>query len=335
MATKWAICGAGQISNDLCLCLNSLPQTEHKILAVSAKDIDRAKEFAQRHNIPQSFGSYEELLNVPDIDVVYVGNIHPHHVETCLLFINAGKNVLCEKPLSLTLEGCSRVLSAVKEKGVFFLEGWWSRFFPVYKLLRDEVFNKGTIGDVKLIEASFCGLKLTPERLEKWKLGGGGLTDIGAYGIQVANIFFKEKPNDIKATATLTKTGEDKSGAILLKYSNDSLACLTYCMETPDGSNHLIVRGTKGNIFIPDQFWCPSQVIINGTLIKCPLPDVQNKESFKFSGSEGLIYEIQHVRECLLKGSKECPEMRHQDSETIMSILHEVSRQCGMNYSKL
>ncbi|XP_059161971.1 trans-1,2-dihydrobenzene-1,2-diol dehydrogenase-like isoform X2 [Physella acuta] len=333
--TNWAICGAGQISNDFCICVNSLPKTEHSILAIAAKDQARAKEFASLHSIPKSFGSYEELLQVPNLDIVYIGTIHPFHVETCLLFLNAGINVLCEKPVALSMEGCHKVLDAAKKNNVLFVEGWWSRFFPVYKFMREEVLVKGAIGDVKIIEASFCGPKLTQKRLDKWQLGGGGLTDIGAYGIQAANMFFKGKPSIVKAEVAYTETGEDKSGVILLKYPSGQLACLNYSMETAEGVNHLIIRGTKGNVVIPDKLWCPTQVYINGKKHEFQLPEVKDKEKFNFTNCEGFTYEIQCIRECLLRGDKECSTVPHEDTEVIMSVLTDVLKQVGIKYSSL
>lgn len=332
MATRWAICGAGKISHDFCLAVSSLPKTDHQIVAVAARDKDSAESFAAEFDIPKSFGSYEELASLPDVDVVYIGTIHINHVENSLLFINAGKSVLCEKPMSLTLEGCQKVLKAAQEKGVLFVEAIWSRFFPVYKFIQDYV-RSGEIGNVVTVQATFNVNIASVPRVNDPNLGGGGLLDLGIYVVQAANLVMKGKPEKIIAECSKTASGVDKTGALILRYPNDRFASLSYSIEAAQGANSLSIRGDEGVIVIPDLFWCPTRVVLPDNSVKYfELPAVEDGKQFVFSNSQGLAYEAQGVRDCLLKGLKESPYISHEDSETIHYIMQEILDQFEIKY---
>ncbi|GFO27976.1 trans-1,2-dihydrobenzene-1,2-diol dehydrogenase [Plakobranchus ocellatus] len=326
--TRWGILGAGKIAMDFCTCLSALP--EHQIIAVAARSKDRANQFASEFDIPKAHSSYQEVMNDPDIDIVYVSTIHINHVELSLAAINAGKNVLCEKPMSLTLEGCQKVLAAAKEKNILFVEGIWSRFFPVYKFIGEQI-ESGALGDVHTVQASFTQCIWTVDRISKKELGGGGLMDLGVYLAQAAELVFKGKPKLIQTQGSLSDEGVDKCAVITLKYPGNKFAQLYYDTEVSGGANSLTIRGTKGNLHIPDCFWCPDRVVMEGNQVKYfQLPTIQDK--LEFINSQGFCYQIQGIRECLLKGLKECPEVSHESSETIMYILTEVQRQLGVSY---
>ncbi|CAL1546233.1 unnamed protein product [Lymnaea stagnalis] len=330
MATRWGICGAGKISYDFCLCLRSLPREEHEIVAVAARDKGRAEEFATRFEVGQSYGSYEELAQNPNIDVVYIGTIHTQHVENSLLFINAGKNVLCEKPMALSLEGCKKVLTAAKQKGVFFAEAFWSRHFPAYKFIQEQI-KSGQIGEVVLVEATFAVPILHVPRLFDLELGGGGLMDIGCYTVQAANLIFKGKPELIVAHGSKAESGADKTAVILLKYPGEKFATLAYSTEGSQGANHFTIHGTKGNLVIPDSFWYPTRVVVRENDVKYfQLPSIEDLEGSTFGNAQGFVYQAKCIRQCLLKGEKECEAIPHEDSETIMYIMEEALKQLGI-----
>ncbi|KAL0167462.1 hypothetical protein M9458_035684, partial [Cirrhinus mrigala] len=122
MATRWGICGAGNISHDFCVALKTLPPEDHKIAAVAARSLERAEKFAKTHEIPIVYGSYQELLKDPNIDVVYMGTMHTHHLQAGLMFLNGGKNVLCEKPFAMNLREVKQLVSAARENNVFLME---------------------------------------------------------------------------------------------------------------------------------------------------------------------------------------------------------------------
>ncbi|XP_034076676.1 trans-1,2-dihydrobenzene-1,2-diol dehydrogenase-like isoform X2 [Gymnodraco acuticeps] len=122
MATRWGICSSGKISHDFTVALKTLPPEDHQVVAVAARELEDAQQFATKHSISRVYGSYEELARDPDIDVVYIGVIHPYHLSTCLLFTNAKKNVLCEKPLAMNTKKMKEILSSAKRNDVFLME---------------------------------------------------------------------------------------------------------------------------------------------------------------------------------------------------------------------
>ncbi|KAF7238825.1 Trans-1,2-dihydrobenzene-1,2-diol dehydrogenase [Varanus komodoensis] len=328
-ATRWGICSAGKIAHDFLVALKTLPPEEHQVVAIASRDLSRAQEYARRHGIAKAYGSYTELAEDPSVDVVHIGVINPYHLSTALLFIRAGKNVLCEKPLGMNGAEVDTMVQAAREKKVFFMEGLWSRFFPASEKIRS-ILSQGSIGEVMLLHAEFGSPQLAIPRCVEKELGGGGLLDIGCYCVQLACMVFNgEKPESILASGFLHDTGVDKTASIILNYSGDRQAVLT-CTMTARMPNRASINGVKGVIEIPSPFWCPTELVVNGQKVEFPLPTPS--QQLYFTNSAGLRYEAEHVRQCLLKGLKESPVLTHADSKLVNSILEEARRQVGALY---
>ncbi|XP_073512568.1 trans-1,2-dihydrobenzene-1,2-diol dehydrogenase-like [Phyllobates terribilis] len=327
MATRWGICSAGKISHDFVVALQTLPAQGHQVAAVAARDLERAKGFAQNHNIPKVYGTYEELAKDPDVDIVYVGAIHPAHRDLVLLFFDQGKNVLCEKPMAMNLTEVKEIISAARKHNVFLMEAFWSRFFPVYEEIRS-LIHKKVIGEVNVVRAEFGVNLLAVARSVEKELGGGAILDIGCYCIQFASMVFNgEKPESITAKGFLHDTGVDETVTIILQYSGKRQAILT-CTMVSELPNQAVISGTKGIIQIPSSMWSPTSLIVNGKETKFTLP--LTTTPLNFNNSTGLSYEAEHVRQCLLKGLKESPIMSLAESELLASIMQEVHTQLGI-----
>ncbi|XP_062860523.1 trans-1,2-dihydrobenzene-1,2-diol dehydrogenase [Trichomycterus rosablanca] len=329
MVIRWAICSAGKISHDFTVALKSLPADQHQVVAVAARNLKRAEEFAQKHSIPRVYGSYEELVKDPEIDVVYVGTIHPHHLSVSLLFLNAKKNVLCEKPLAMNLREVQELVAAAKMNNVFLMEAVWTRFFPasleISRLLAEEA-----VGEVKLVRAEFGVAIMKIRRSVEKELGGGALLDIGIYCLQFALMVFNgEKPECIQATGVCLDNGADESMVITLKFSQGRIAVCT-CTIALDLPNEAVIFGTKGTIRVPTHMWCPTSLIVNGKETDYPVPEPYLPTNF--INSTGMRYEAEEVRRCLLQGLKESPCMSHVDSALLAEIMDECRRQVGVKY---
>ncbi|KAF4101062.1 hypothetical protein G5714_017494 [Onychostoma macrolepis] len=308
MAIRWGICSAGKISHDFTVALKTLPAENHQVLAVAARELKHAQEFAQKHSIPRSYGSYEELAKDPEIDVVYVGNIHPHHLSVGVLFMNAKKNVLCEKPLAMNLKEVQELIASAKKNNVFLMEAVWTRFFPV-SLEIGRLLSRG----------------------EK-ELGGGALLDIGIYCVQFVLMAFNgEKPETIQATGVCLDTGVDEAMVVTLKFSGQRLAVCT-CTITAELPNEAVIVGTKGTIKVPAHMWCPTSLVVNGVETQYPVPEPSLP--LNFINSTGMCYEAEEVRRCLLNGLKESSRMSHADSALLAEIMDEARRQVGVVYSQ-
>ncbi|KAL8623985.1 hypothetical protein ACOMHN_040611 [Nucella lapillus] len=330
MATRWGICSTGLIANDFCSALKSLPSSEHEVVAVAGRQKESADQFAAKYGIPAAYGSYQELANDPRVEIVYVGTIHPCHFTACTLFLDHGKHVLCEKPVTMNLDQCRQLTAKAKDKQLFFMEGFWSRFFPAVHRMQ-EAIKEGTLGHINFLRASFCIPATTVSRLTKKALGGGALMDIGCYLVQFADLVFREAPESTMAVGELNEDGLDKIGTIVLKYKGGSMAVLLYSTDNAVGHNSLTLYGTKGNLQLEEPFHAPTKIRLpSGETEDFPLPE--SPYSYTFVNSQGFIYQARCVRECLQKGLLECPRMPHADSIAIMTILEEVQRQLGIDY---
>ena len=187
MSTRWGIAGTGTIANRFA---EALAQVDDATLAaVGSRSAERAAEFASRFGSTTAHASYESLADDPDVDVVYVATPHSRHLLDTLLFLQADKHVLCEKPLALSGGQGRRMVDAARARGLFLMEAMWSRFLPTYRTLV-EVLEQGRIGEPLLVEADFgFGRPVAPEhRLFDLSLGGGGLLDLGIYPVQLCSL---------------------------------------------------------------------------------------------------------------------------------------------------
>ncbi|XP_050599660.1 trans-1,2-dihydrobenzene-1,2-diol dehydrogenase-like isoform X4 [Bombus affinis] len=140
MFIHWGITGAGKISHDFVTCLRTLPESEHVVLAVAARELSRAQNFSSLHKTKKAFDNYIELAEDKNIDVVYIGTLHPQHFDIAKLMLNHGKHVLCEKPLTMNLKQTTELINLAKQKKLFVMEGIWSSScFPIYETLKKEI----------------------------------------------------------------------------------------------------------------------------------------------------------------------------------------------------
>ncbi|XP_014849835.1 PREDICTED: uncharacterized protein LOC106922158 isoform X3 [Poecilia mexicana] len=331
MATRWGICSAGKISHDFTVALKTLPAEDHQVVAVAARKLENAQEFANKHSISRVYGSYEELARDPDIDVVYVGVIHPYHLSACKLFINAKKNVLCEKPLAMNAKEVKEILDSAKKNNVFLMEAVWTRFFPASVQIRN-LLAQGEIGEVKMVRADFCVPLLHVPRSVQKDLGGGALLDLGIYCLQfISMVYNGEKPESIQASGICLETGVDESVAVILKYSKNRMATFT-CSAGVQLPNDAIIAGTKSKIQVPSPMWCPTSLVVNEKVTQYPVPEPSLP--LNFTNSTGMCYEAEEVRQCLLKGLKESPVMPHADSLLLAEMEDEIRQQVGVVYSQ-
>jgi predicted dehydrogenase len=175
---RWGILGTGAIARQFVQGLNSLPEAE--VLAVGSRSRASAEKFADKRGIPRRQAGYDDLASDPDVDVVYVATPHPFHAENAALCLEAGKAVLCEKPFCVNAAEAERVVGLAREKGLFLMEGMWTRFFPLMEEVR-RMISEGAIGELRMLNVDF-GFRadLDPTtRLFDPKLGGGALLDVG------------------------------------------------------------------------------------------------------------------------------------------------------------
>lgn len=318
---RWGIIGPGNIANRFVEGARAVPDTV--VLAVGSRNLERANAFADRWNIPKRYGSYEELVTDPDVDIVYVATPHPFHAPCSLLAIEAGKAVMCEKPFTVNAREAQSVVDAARRKGVFVMEAMWTRFFPLMARLRDLIAG-GEIGEVRLIQADF-GFRaaFNPEgRLFNPHLAGGGLLDVGVYPISLASMILGV-PNRVSGLATLGETGVDESASVCLGYPSGALASLTtgVRVSTPHVAD---ICGSDGSVHIPSPWWVPERMTVRkgrSTIEYCE-PKL----------ASGFEYEIAEAGRCLREGLKESPILPLDESVAIMDTMDQLRALWGVRY---
>ena len=265
---KYGILGAGRIAARFSSCFEQNLVPGATLCAVASSDPQRAARFAQEHGIPRSYGSHEELLADPEIDVVYIATINSLHYECCVQAIRAGKHVLCEKPLVLTGAEARSLASLAAEHHVFLMEAMWTRFLPAIQTARRWV-DEGRIGRLLCISANLCAGRDPKEyaRLFDPALGGGAFYDLGVYAFSCAQYFAQGHTlSNIVPHCVPSGTGVDGSTFLTLSYE-DGLTAHLKCSIQFSADNSLYLCGDQG-LIAPCFNWAQRT-----ELYAYPLPD--------------------------------------------------------------
>ncbi|MCM8536596.1 MAG: Gfo/Idh/MocA family oxidoreductase [Lentisphaeraceae bacterium] len=317
---NWGILGAGVIASKLAKGIN---QTDAAVLyAVGSRDVSKSQDFAREYGAEKAFGSYEELCQCPDIDVIYIATPHSFHKEHTMLALNNGKNVLCEKPFSLNLQDSEEMLSLAKSKGLFLMEAMWTCLLPGMKKLQ-ELLSGGAIGQVLYMEADFGFQEPFDKnaRLFNPQLGGGALLDVGIYPLTLATFLFG-KPKKVTANARMGQSGVDELSCYNLEFENRVIANLSASIAV-ETSHSATIYGTEGTIHIPADWWLMEKLIItNGS---------KREIDTSYEGSE-YTFEVQEVCDCLFNGQTESQTLPHDWTRGIMSLMDQIRADIGLVY---
>jgi predicted dehydrogenase len=318
---RWGIVSTGGIATRFARAMPNVVGGE--LVAVASRSKEGASRFAAEFGIGRAHGSYEALAADPEVDAVYIGTPHSRHAADSILFLEAGKHLLCEKPFTLNAAQAHRVLEAAKRNNRFVMEAMWSRFLPAYEVI-GRLLREETIGQALLVEADFgFRREIDPtHRLFDLAQGGGALLDLGIYPVQLSTLVFGP-PDRIKAEANVGRTGVDEDVAALLHHPGGGLSVLKASLRTPMTCTARIT-GTAGLIEIPAFMHCPDTITVVGPagreLIEC-----------SWEG-EGLRFEIDEVNRCLAAGAVESDRMPGTETLLLQRILDEIRSQIGVVY---
>ncbi|KAK9811631.1 hypothetical protein WJX72_007301 [[Myrmecia] bisecta] len=345
---KWGFADKAQIAEDFIEALSLLPGPE--LAAVASRKVDdgeleAAQEFAKKHGVQRVYGTYKELAEDPDVELVYVSNIHVAHKDTVLLMLEHGKHVLCEKPLAVNARDTKEMVNKAREKNLFFAAGLWSRFFPAVQKIR-ELIQCGTIGEVGYFHADFL-LQMGEEvkRLYTPEMGGGALLDIGMYPIAMGSwVFGQRRPDAVQAMAVMHPNRIDTTGVVNLRYGERSMSTVTYSMALPTAPIVGVIHGSKGRITIHDKMHCPTKITveIHG---KEPFdlefsppekpPEISHGDAeggWNFEGSMGFVYEAMAIHSAVVSGVKELKDVSNDEMVMLMEVTDEIRKQIGVTY---
>ena len=305
MATNWGILATGRIAHKFADALK-LSDTG-KLVAVGSRTLDSASKFAAAWGDPTAHGSYQELIDDPNVDAIYVSTPHPQHAEWTIKTLNAGKAVLCEKPLGLNHPEVMAMVDAAQENQCFLMEAFMYRCHP-QTLKLAELIQEGVVGDIRHIHATFgFHAPFNPEgRLFASELAGGGIMDVGCYPISLTRLIAGSEPIALHASGVLAETGVDLYSAALLTFENGiSAHVATGVGQQLD--NTVKVFGTKGQIRV-QQPWIGSTDWQFDLLVGNEVTDVSG------TSKNPYVCEIDEVDRCLTVGILESPRMNWEDS---------------------
>lgn len=318
----WGVLGTGRIANKFAEGLRHAPGA--RLIAVGSRSKESAETFGDRHNVEHRHIGYEELAANPEVDVIYIGSPHTYHHSHTKLALDAGKNVLCEKPFTINATEATDLVRLARSRSLFLMEGMWTRFFPIMEVLRSLLEEK-VIGEPQMLVADL-GIRRTPEsrpRLFAPELGGGALLDVGIYPISFASFLFG-KPARIESLAEFGEYEVDEQAGILLGHHAGQLAILYGAIRT-ETPKEAIILGAKGSIRLHANFVKPSKLTL----------EVYGKFTRDYEipiEGNGMHYEAIDVMNCLRAGAGESETMPLDESVSIMETMDAVRAQWGFVY---
>lgn len=311
---RWGIIGAGKIAHRFVMGLKH--EKNSRLAAVSCRTYEKAKTFADQYSCPVAYGGFENIVNDPNIDAVYVAVPHAYHLEWVIRCLKAGKAVLSEKPLALNAEEVEKIITVQKEMGVLCMEAMKTRFVPMYEEIM-HILDEGTIGEVKDVSTSFCSLVDSNDTKGYYMqpVGGGALLDVGIYCASWIAAISKKIP-DLKWLRADVRNGVDIYTDATL--SDGSALFHLECALDRKKERMMVITGTKGTITVP-QFHRPVSSEIR--LLDNQCFTIENPYEY-----DDMYSEIHHFTELLIHGKTESDIMPLSESLQCAKILDTIKK---------
>ncbi|MCO7127173.1 Gfo/Idh/MocA family oxidoreductase [Sporolactobacillus shoreicorticis] len=315
---NWAIIGPGAIAAEFAQTLHA---SGRKIYGVGSRSLERAQAFANKNHIEKAYGNYDELLNDPAIDIIYLSTPHSNHYSYLLKCLESGKHVLCEKAITVSSRQLDPVIRYAKQKRLIVAEAMTIYHMPLYQKLQ-EVVESGVIGKVKMVNVTFGSLKPhdVNNRFFNMNLAGGALLDIGTYALSFVRFFLSSQPDEILTTVKPFETGVDEQSGIILKNSDDQMAVITLTMRAKLPKRG-IVTGDKAYLTV-DNFPRADKATIT-------YPDGRTETIEVGSTAKAMVYEYDYMNAVV---NKEFDEQTLPLTDSVMKIMTNVRDQWGIRY---
>jgi predicted dehydrogenase/aryl-alcohol dehydrogenase-like predicted oxidoreductase len=333
---KWGIVSTGSIARTLA---NAIKQSNTgELWAVASRKQSDADAFGETFSVPKCYANYQNLIEDPEIDAVYIATPHPMHAQWAIKSAEAKKHILLEKPLTLNYAEAMAVIESARKNDVFLMEAFAYRCHPQTAKLVELIQNK-VIGDVRFIQAVMSiKFNISDEhRLIANDLGGGGILDMGCYTLSIARLIAGTTlgkafidPVELKAVGSLNQTTHtDMVSTASLRFENGVLAQLT-CGVNVNQDRYVRIFGSNGVIYLPTP-WGPginrqtSQIIIQ--------KEGATSEAITFQTTHEL-YSMQVDSVAQYLSARQHPSMTWDDSLGIMRGLDQWREQIGLVYDR-
>lgn len=318
---KIGILGAGRIAGTMAATIREMDQAKN--YAVAARDHERAEAFAKEYGVEKAYGSYEEMVKDPQVELVYVATPHSHHYEHIKLCLEHGKHVLCEKSFTVNEKQAREVLAMAKERKLLLTEAIWTRYMPMRKTL-DQIIASGAIGVPQMVTANLGYLISWKERIQRPELAGGALMDVGIYPLNFASMILGDEIESITGTAVMMDTGVDAQNSITLVYRDGRMAVLN-SSAVGLSDRRGVIYGTKGFIEVENINNCEGFKVYDETRKQTASYDRPKQIS-------GYEYEVEACIRAIEAGELECPEMPHEETLRMMNWMDQLRGQWGMKF---
>jgi predicted dehydrogenase len=276
-AVRWGFLSTADINDKVLAGARESDRVD--VLAVASRDAGRAEAYARERGIERAYGSYDELLADPEVEAVYISLPNSMHVEWSIGALEAGKHVLCEKPLSRHPREVERAFDAAERAGRFLTEAFMYRHNPQTKRLK-ELVDGGAIGRLRLVRAAFSfPLADTSDVRLNPGLDGGGLMDVGCYCVSGARLLAGE-PEQVYGEQVLSSSGVDELFAATMRFPGDVLAAIDCGLVLPV-RDELEAIGEEGSLFLDDPWHCRRPVIERRTRAGVERIELEPEDSYR------------------------------------------------------
>ena len=320
-AIRWGILATGKIATTFARDLRLVDDCT--LGAVGSRSLESAQRFASEHGAERAYGSYDELVADPDIDIIYVATPHGRHLQDVMRCFRAGKAVLCEKALALNASQARTLINEARAHKLFFAEAMWMRCNPNIRRIQ-EMVGAGACGTVGQLRAEL-GFVADPGSARLWDpiLGASALLDVGIYPLTFANLILGP-PQSISAAGAISDRGIDISGGATLTYGSGAVASIAWT-QMAWSDNRAAVSGDGGRIEIE--------------------PRMHEAHSFTYARyseldaiaepilGQGYAHEIAEVNRCIRAGLTESDLLPLDGTLAVIEQMDEIRQQLGVRYA--
>lgn len=339
---RWAMWSLGSIANRVILEMRKSDKLE--VAAICSSKMKKAQAFIDKYELKDAvpYDNIEEVLKRDDIDIVYIASPPALHKEQCCRVMNAGKAVLCEKPMTMTEEDAREIFACARKNNVFAAEGVWTNYFPSMKKAAEWI-KEGRIGDPVEVITTFGFPVLTElanpdDPPHGWgntiSDGGGCLAQFGCYNVNLCQQVFHGEPTGIYGAyeSDPYPDAQDKNIEFIMTYGNNRERAMISCSMTSRTMDESIIAGTGGHIIIGHPFFSPMYVKYYKSVSSIWYNDFVEewRDPYEAEGMEGFKYQFDAVSEYVVDGLKESPEVTHEYSLQLVRTMQRIRKALRM-----
>ena len=321
---RWGIVGTGVIALQFVADMAATDEVE--IAGVYSRSHEKTVAFAKEHGIKKAYGSLDEMLADSEIEIVYIALPNNLHREAVIKAANAGKHILCEKPLGINTAEAREMFEAASQNDVVLMEGMWTRFFPLMCDLREKI-ARGEFGELYQAELSLGYNAIFAGEEASWRFnpesGFGALTDMGVYPVHFAlDLTGGKMPDELYGIATV-KNGIDYYNSFTMRFGTVLVSCVSSICNDTDVTARLYFE--KGELVIAGNWWHPRSYTFR--------PSGEEAVEYRFDRTaEGLHYEAEAFQNYVKSGDAACALCSRQNTLTALTIMDKLRKDWGVIY---